>query len=73
MPNPDRPVYTTRKYRAEDLGADDVCRNSYGKWDVVTDVKPTESKLYVDVTFETGIVSQLRRVALVDVQAVRPS
>lgn len=66
-----RPIYTTRKHRAEDLVAGDVARNRFGKWDVVTSVKTTER--YVDVHFEVGGSVLLRTVHLVDVQVVKPS
>lgn len=66
-----RPVYTTRKHRAEDLVTDDVARNRFGKWDVVSKVTPADR--YVNVHFEVGGEVLLRTVHLVDVQVVKPS
>jgi len=72
----DRPIYRTVDLRAEDLKKGDVTRNRFGKWDVVTSVKPYgkgAKSLYVDVNFETGTDMQIRTVALVKLQVVKPS
>lgn len=66
-----RPVYGTRKHRAEDLEAGDVIRNSYGKWARVT--KARQHDLYVTVEFDSGGALTVRDVQLVDVQVVKPS
>jgi hypothetical protein len=66
-----RPVYTTRKHRAEDLAPKDVTRNSFGKWARVTDV--SLDGLYVTVSFDSGTALVMRDVQLVDVQVVKPS
>jgi hypothetical protein len=70
-----RPVYATKQLRAADLRKEDVTRNGFGKWDVVTAVEPTKSgpNTYVDITFETGKALTLRTVQLVPIQVVRPS
>lgn len=68
----DRAVYTTTKYRAQDLEAGDVTRNSFGKWARVTDVK--RDGLYVVVLFDSGNDAlHCRDVHLVMVQTVKPS
>lgn len=73
----DRPVYGTRKHRAEDLVSGDVVRNGHGRWDRIVAASPSSSKIteakYVDVAFEVGGMIQLRTVDLVDVQIVKPS
>lgn len=67
----DRPVWRTQKHRGEDLIIGDVIRNRFGKWDVVTDVDPGDR--YVTVHTEVGGAMEVRTVALVDVQVVKPS
>jgi hypothetical protein len=68
----ERPVWRTQKVRAEDLVAGDVTRDRYGKWDVVAAVTSTKGA-YVTVAFDCNSKAEFRKVALVDVQAVKPS
>lgn len=68
----DRPIWRTQKVRASDLAAGDVARDRYGKWDEVTKVKVSDQH-YVTITFACNSASEIRKVALVDVQVVRPS
>lgn len=69
----DRPVWTTRKHRAEDLEKDDVTRNRFGKWDVVQAITHGKDGRYVHVRMELGGEMTKRTVDLVDVQVVKPS
>lgn len=81
----DRPVWTTKKIRAEDLVAyelredvveteGDVARDRFGKWDRVTELHfDGDDQRYVGVDFECGGNLQVRRINLVDVQTVKPS
>lgn len=72
-PQPERAVWRTAKYRAEDLQVGDVTRNSFGKWSRVVKVTTKEGSLYLDIRFDTGDTLGIRDVALVDVQEVKPS
>ena len=69
----DRTIWRTVDLRAEDLRKDDVARNRYGKWDVITDVTKHESDHYVNVHFEVGGAVAMRRVHLVKVQVAKES
>lgn len=71
-PVKDRPLWRTVDVRVEDLAEGDVTRNRYGKWDVVVDTKKIDDHYY-EVDFEVGGKISMRSVALVKVQAVKPS
>lgn len=67
-----RAVWGTRKYRAEDLIAGDVVRNSFGKWARIK--KVATSDLYTSISFDVaGATLVVRDVHLVDVQIAKPS
>lgn len=72
MDKASRPVWGTRKYRAEDIETGDVVRNKYGKWARVT--KAATAGLYTTFTFDAAATDvTVRDVHLVDVQVARPS
>lgn len=68
----DRPIWRTQKIRASDLAIGDVARDRFGKWDEITKVKVADQH-YVVVTFACNSASEIRKVALIDVQVVKPS
>lgn len=68
----ERPVWGTRKHRAEDIVAGDVVRNTFGKWARVKSATTTD--LYTSISFDVpGTVLHVRDVHLVDVQIAKPS
>lgn len=67
-----RPVWGTRKHRAEDVVKGDVVRNTFGKWARVKTA--TTSQLYTSITFDVpGAGLHCRDVHLIDVQIAKPS